>query len=191
MIVHNPTETAVRDYPIQDPKTKDVSLWSIEPGDTLEFPEHVGSYLTEVYGFLQRVVTQDQLNVEQEAQKKLAQGKHFEGVKIVSPGGVTNDLQVPAPTAEELLPKNNPSAVPPTPPVPEMVGAVVGDDADKATAGDTPIQQAKPAEAPAPEPASQKKPGKLVCPECKNGFQNKAALKTHYAHAHLVIPGIN
>lgn len=187
MIVHNPTDTAVRDYPIQDPKTKEVSLWGIEPGETLDFPDYVGSYLVEVYGFLQRVVTQEQLNVEHEEAKKLAKGKHFETVKIISQGGVTNSLmQDPAPTKEELQPKNNPAAQP------EMVGAVVGDEADKASAGEIPVQQAKPSSTPStPVVNPPTAHGRLVCPECNNAFQNKAALKTHYAHAHLKLAGID
>jgi len=198
MIVHNPTETPVRDYPIQDPKTKEVSLWGIEPGETLDFPDHVGAYLVEVYGFLQRVITQEQLDYEREESAKLAQGKHFEPVKVISPGGVTNAMvQTPPPTAEELKPENNPSSVTKNPPqaarpqfAPDMVGAVVGDESDKAAGGEIP--QAKSTSAPkAHNPVSETPSGKLVCPECRNSFQNKAALKTHYAHAHLKVPGID
>jgi hypothetical protein len=107
LILHNPIDTAVRDYPIQDPKTKEVALWGIGPGETLDFPDYVGKYLLEVYGFLQEVVTQEQLDVRRKEQEKIAQGKHFTQTKVVGKGagGFTNEMvQPPAPTADELKP---------------------------------------------------------------------------------------
>lgn len=195
MIVHNPTDTAVTDYPIQDPKSGEVALWSINPGETLEFPDHAGKYLTDVYGFLQRVVTKEELKVEQDEAEKLNQGKHFSPVKIVEKGVTNAMVQPPAPTAEQLTPKN-PVLTPPDqqsglnppageePPTPDMVGGVVGDEADK-------VPEAQPAAVPSTPVVSPPKPGALVCPECGKSFQNKAALKTHYAHAHVVLPGID
>jgi hypothetical protein len=188
MIVHNPTDTAVRDYPIQDPKGGDVALWSILPGETLDFPDYAGKYLTQVYGFLQRVVTKEELKVEQDETEKLNQGKHFSPVKIVEKGATNAVMQAPAPTAEQLTPKN-PVLTPPAqqsglPPQPDMVGGVVGDEADK-------VPEAQPSAVPAPTVQPAAKTGGLVCPDCGKSFQNKAALKTHYAHQHLVLPGIS
>lgn len=197
MIVHNPTDTAVRDYPIQDPKTGDVALWSVLPGETLEFPNYAGKYLTDVYAFLQRVVTKEELKTEQDEADKLSQGKHFSPVKVVEKGVTNATMQPPAPTAEQLTPKN-PVLTPPdqqsglNPPIggdelptPDMVGGIVGDEADK-------VPEAQPTSVPAAstvQPAA--KTGGLVCPDCGKSFQNRAALKTHYAHQHLVLPGID
>ena len=187
MIIHNPTETKVSDYPIQDPKSGDVSLWSIGPGETLDFPEFAGKYLVEVYRFLQRIVTSEQLSEEQEQEAKLSKGQHFSQVKVV--GGATNEkLGTPVATPEELKPRN-PELTPPAL-QPEMVGQIEGDEADKVEGLPVPVAQATSTPT-APVQVREPKEGKLICPECKNGFQNKAALKTHYAHAHLVIPGIS
>lgn len=186
MIIHNPTETAVRDYPIQDPKTGDVSLWSIEPGQTLDFPDYAGKYLVEVYAFLQRIVTKEQLAAEKQAEQRLSQGQHFSQVKVIDNGepGVTNaDLQTPPATLEDLQPKN-PQLTPPAL-QPAMAGAIEGDEADKVSEQ---VQQAQPASVPTVREPAAPKAGKHVCPECKEGYQNEAALKTHYAHKHLVLP---
>lgn len=83
MIIFNPTEHNIFDYPIQDKETKDVKLWSIKSGETLDFPDYVGEYFLEVYGFLQRIVTKEELEKEREEKKKLDAGKHFSQVKIV------------------------------------------------------------------------------------------------------------
>ena len=102
MIVHNPADVPVLDYPIEEPGTKNVQLWTIKPGETLEFPDHVGSYLLEVYGFLQRVMTEEERRAELEAEEKKKKGMHFTQVKIVkskpkdapevqSVGGFTNE----------------------------------------------------------------------------------------------------
>ena len=189
MIVHNPTDTPVSDYPVQDPKTGDVHLWSITPGETLDFPDYVGSYLTEVYQFLQRVVTQEQLDAEDAEKKKLEKGRHFEPVKIVDAPekGVTNKLvQEPELTKEDKLPENNPAALPatemPAPADQETMGAVEGDEVDK-------VPVAKSVETPR-SVEKKTKSNKVVCPECKKAFQNKAAAKTHYAHQHLNVPGL-
>lgn len=119
IVVHNPTEAPVKDYPIQDPQSKEVLLWSILPGETLEFPDHVGKYLLEVYGFLQKVMTEDQYKEEQEAEKQVREGKNYSQVKIVKAegevvglptepqAGFTNDVMQPhnakvEPTAEDF-----------------------------------------------------------------------------------------
>lgn len=195
MIVHNPTDTPVRDYPIQDPKTGEVYLWSILPGETLDFPDYAGSYLVEIYAFLQRVVTKEQLEAERRAEEAKAKGKQFSPIKVVDnpQGGLTNSMaQEPAPTPEEKLPQNNPAAVPPTPPTPpvnnQMTGAIEGDEADK-------VPTAPSSKIPAPagdqtKAAKASSGGKVICPECKAEFPNKGAAKTHYAHKHLDVPGL-
>lgn len=83
IVVHNPTDMPVPEYPIEDPVSKKVNLWSIAPGKTLEFPYYVGEYLLEVYGFLQRVITQEELDKEKEEKEKLAKNKHFSQIKVV------------------------------------------------------------------------------------------------------------
>ena len=77
MIIHNPTDTPVRDYPIQDPKSGEVALWSILGGETLDFPDYEGRYLLEVYGFLQRIITPEQQEAERKEKEKRDAGKHF------------------------------------------------------------------------------------------------------------------
>lgn len=193
MIIHNPTETAVRDYPIQDPKSGEVALWSIMPGETLDFPEHEGRYLLDIYRFLQRIITPEQQEAEQREEARLNKGQHFSQVKIVGGKGFTNEnMQPPAPSPEDLKPKNpvvtppdqQPNNNPPPPPAPDMAGAVVGDESEA-------VHAATPTQAPAPSAANPPvKAGKLTCPECQHNFANKAALKTHYAHQHLTIPGL-
>ena len=117
IVVHNPTEAPVTDYPIQDPETKKVLLWSIKPGETLEFPDHVGKYLLEVYGFLQQVMTEDQYKAEQEEKKKIQEGKIYSQVKIVkaegeivkSEGevvGIPNNPVAPGFTNQNMQPEN-------------------------------------------------------------------------------------
>lgn len=189
MIIHNPTETAVRDYPIQDPKSGDVALWSIEPGQTLDFPDYAGKYLVSTYAFLQRIVTSEQLSAEKREEERLNKGQHFSQVKVVDESGtpepgVTNaDLQTPPASQEDLQPRN-PQLTPPSL-QPEMAGAIVGDEADKVAAQ---VQHAQPASVPTVTEPTAPKVGKHICPECKEGYQNEAALKTHYAHKHLVLP---
>lgn len=88
MIVHNPSDAPVLDYPIEDQESKKVYTWSIKPGETLEFPDYVGKYLLEIYNFLQRVVTKGEREAELEAAEKLRKGQHFTQVKIVeAPSG--------------------------------------------------------------------------------------------------------
>jgi len=82
-IVHNPTKTTIRDYPVEDTATKEVRLWSIYPGETLEFPDAVGKYLVDIYGFLQRIVTKEQLKREKEHEEAMLKGKQFTQVKVV------------------------------------------------------------------------------------------------------------
>ena len=193
MILHNPTDTAVKDYPIQDNKTSEVALWSILPGETLDFPEHEGKYLLGVYGFLQRIITPEQQKTEQKEAEKLSKGQQFSQVKIVAQPGFTNEvMQPPPPSGEELKPKNpvltpadQQSGLPPV--TPEMSGAIVGDG----ETGDIPQAQSTASPAPSINPiVPPKKPGDVICPECKNTFGNVATLKTHYAHKHLQIPGV-
>lgn len=83
IVLHNPTNSTVKDYPIQNEKTKEVKLWGIAPGQTLEFPDYVGQYLLEVYGFLQKVMTEDQYKEEQAEKAKIEQGKVYTQVKII------------------------------------------------------------------------------------------------------------
>lgn len=192
MIIHNPTDTDVLDYPIQNPQTGEVALWSIRRGETLDFPVHEGKYLLGIYAFLQRIITQDQLESEKREEQKLNKGQHFDQVKIVGDKGFTNEnMQPPAPTSlapqnpvvtpPEQQPSNNP-----TPPAPEMSGAVDG-DAAAAMHQEIPAAQASTAPAPqapnAAKPAA--KPGDPSCPECNDTFKNKAAMKIHYASKHL------
>lgn len=95
MILHNPTDSPVTDYPIQDPESKDVNLWTIKPGETLEFPNYVGSYLLEVYGFLQRIMTQEEKEAEDQAREKINKNKQFSQVKIIP--GVAQPIPVETP----------------------------------------------------------------------------------------------
>lgn len=114
MIVHNPTESPITDYPIQDPQNKEVNLWSIKPGETLDFPDYVGTYLVEVYGFLQRVMTEEDLRIENENKKKRAENTQFNQVKIVGEptSAVSTPVEIPEPgqgaTSERLDADPNP-----------------------------------------------------------------------------------
>lgn len=110
IILHNPTDVPVRDYPIENPKNKEVQLWSINPGETLDFPEFAGKYLLDTYGFLQRIVTTKQLEDERREAEKLAQGKQFTQVKIIDTGD------------------------------PQMLGAISGDAVDQAVGTDSGLQ---------------------------------------------------
>lgn len=83
MIVHNQADADVIDYPIEDPKTKEVQLWSIKAGETLNFPDHVGSYLLQVYGFLQEVMTKEEKQRRDREMKELNEGRVFTQIKIV------------------------------------------------------------------------------------------------------------
>ena len=135
MIVHNPTTNNIRDYPIQNPQTKEVKLWSIDSGETLEFPDFVGEYLLQVYGFLQRIVTEEQLKKEQEEKKRVDAGMKFSQVKVVKstpidtkppdkPKGFTNaGVRTPAgqPLPAATTPPD-PNAPPPPPPNPRPIG---------------------------------------------------------------------
>jgi hypothetical protein len=71
-----------------------------------------------------------------------------------------------------------------------MAGQIEGDAADQVQTEPPPIQVATPSQVPATKADASKK-GKLTCPDCGKDFQNKAALKTHYAHQHLTLPGID
>ena len=123
IVIHNPTDAPIKDYPIQDSDSKEVLLWSILPGETLEFPDHVGKYLLEVYGFLQKVMTQDQYKEGKEEEKKVQEGKVFSQVKIVEAKGEVVLPTNPQPgfTNANMQPKGEEAAVPPVAP---PVGAV-------------------------------------------------------------------
>ena len=92
-VLHNPTEAAVKDYPIRD--GEEVKLWSILPGETLGVPDSVGKYLLEVYGFLQEVVTEDQHRERLEEKKKVQEGRVYSQVKIVKAEGEVIDPPSP------------------------------------------------------------------------------------------------
>lgn len=100
MIIHNPTDSPVIDYPIQDPQTREVNLWSIKNGETLDFPDYVATYLTDVYGFLQRVMTEEDLRKEQEVKKKRAENTQFNQVKIV--GEPESAVSIPVVTPDPV-----------------------------------------------------------------------------------------
>lgn len=120
MIIHNQSNAPVVDYPISDPKTKEVLAWTIKPGQTLEFPDYVGEYLTEVYGFLQRVITKEQRQAEIESQQRIDQNRHFDPVKIVDNNeAVSKELQpVSGPIGGYM---NNQLQQPPSVTQPEVV----------------------------------------------------------------------
>lgn len=177
IVVHNPTETPVRDYPIQNPATNEVQLWSINPGETLEFPDFAGKYLLDIYQFLQRIVTSKQLQAEREAEARLAKGQQFDQIKVVDKG-FTNEMMQP-PVSTSLAP-SDPEL---TPADQQMSGAIEGDAVSQAV-GATPDLPASLT----PKPA---KKGAVVCPDCSQEFQNVGALKTHYAFNHVTIPGVN
>jgi len=107
MILHNPTQERIIDYPIQHPKTKETFTWSIGPGETLKFPKYVGEYLWDTYKFLQKIMTPEQLQLEKDEMDKLNQGRHFERVKLSQPKQVTPPP--PAPGFTNDLNQKNPS----------------------------------------------------------------------------------
>lgn len=121
IVLHNPTDAPITDYPIQDPGSKEVLLWTINPGQTLEFPQHVGKYLLEVYGFLQEVMTEEQHAERKEEEKKVQEGRAYTQVRIVKgEGEIVNAAPVDDPnqpkqpaagfTNETMQPHNAPVA---------------------------------------------------------------------------------
>ncbi len=158
IVLFNPTESEIRDYPIQNAKTKETKLWSILPGETLEFPKDVGNYLLEVYAFLQRVVTEEELREEEEHKKKISEGKQFSQVKVIKADGpVVPKEEKPAGFTSELMREPNP-----TPPAQKVEEEELKKDiGDSASTG--PVQ----------------------CPKCPRTFANKMVMKTHYAQKHL------
>ena len=84
MILHNQADADVIDYPIEEPGTKQVHLWSIKSGQTLDFPEHVGKYLLQVYGFLQEVITLEEKKQREDDLRKVNENRHFVQFKIVN-----------------------------------------------------------------------------------------------------------
>ena len=114
MIIHNPTDSPVADYPIQDPTSKEVNLWTIGPGQTLEFPDYVGTYLLDVYGFLQEILTEEQKQARDLEKEKINKNKQFTQEKIVPAKGVAIESPEATPagmTAEKAT--NNPEMVVP------------------------------------------------------------------------------
>ncbi len=124
IVVHNPLDIWVpeqvkdangnidplKGYPIKDPNGE-VRCWSIGPGETLEFEDHVGKYLLEVYAFLQEVVTEDQVKEREEEAAKIREGKVYSQVKVVkAEGEVVGSVEKPAPgfTNETMQPHNAP-----------------------------------------------------------------------------------
>lgn len=72
MILFNPTDCDIKDYPIEEAeldqygkiiigedntyrKTGRTLVWGIAPGEKVEFPDYVGQYLKHIYGFLEVV----------------------------------------------------------------------------------------------------------------------------------------
>lgn len=115
IVIHNPLDVPVKDYPIQDPQSKETALWTINPGETLEFPDHVGKYLLEVYGFLQEVVTEEQVREREEEKAKIREGKVYNQVKVVKAEGEVIDPPSPQAgfTNENLKPEGKEVATPP------------------------------------------------------------------------------
>ena len=107
VILYNPTQERIIDFPIQHPKSKETFTWSIGPGETLKFPKYVGEYLWDTYKFLQKIMTPEQVQAEKEEMDKLNQGRHFERVKLSQPKQVATPP--PAPGFTNDLNKTNPS----------------------------------------------------------------------------------
>lgn len=121
MIIHNPTDVAINDYPIQDPETKKTRLWGIKGGETLKFPDYVGQYLLDTYGYLQKIQTQAEYEAEQAQKKRVDSGQHFNQLKVIkkdvapseapaqeikqpeSVGGFTNQLMQTPPAAQAVV----------------------------------------------------------------------------------------
>ena len=174
IILHNPTTNNVRDYPIQDPATKEVKLWSIDSGETLEFPDFVGKYLLEVYGFLQRVVTQEQVEKENEEKKRIDSGMKFSQVKVVTatpinttpvekPKGFTNEVvKTPAGTKIQK---------------PKVEKPQDEDVPSRSVAGQTRV---------VPEVTVEGVQG-IACADinCKERFASMEEMKAHYGGKHL------
>ena|SRR3990167_7880483 len=97
MILFNPTDHTIKDFPIENTKTGEVFQWTIKPGETLDFPDYAGTYLLEIYGFLQRVVTQEQLDKEAIEKKKVSAGQHFSQVRIVP----SEQVKIPEPEVSQ------------------------------------------------------------------------------------------
>jgi len=164
MIIFNPTESAIIDYPIQDKKTKETKLWSIQPGETLEFPDEVGTYLCLVYGFLQRVITEEDLKREQEEELKKQKGTSYPQVKVIPASSVV----VPPVKKFDGFTKeviSGPGAKTPQ----ELV-----EEKKKEEETITPIDE-------------EGNPVGVPCKfkGCDRVFTNEAMMKTHYAHKHL------
>jgi len=114
IVVHNPTDTSVKDFPIQNPQSKETLLWNILPGETLEFDDYVAVVLLDIYGFLQRVITEDQYKEEKKEEQKVKQGKTYDQVKIIAAEG--EQTTPPSPqtgfTNENMQPHGEEIAIP-------------------------------------------------------------------------------
>ena len=169
IVVHNPTEAPVRDYPIKDPKTGEVLLWNINPGETLEFPDHVGKYLLDVYNFLQEVLTEDQIREREEERQKIATNKVFTQVKVVKAKGEITDA-----APDEAPPPPNP-----------QTGFT---NANMQPKGE---EVAKPPQAPnATAPSENGNDRPFVCPGegCGETFKQEQNLRVHYGLKHVELP---
>lgn len=166
IVVHNPTEAPVRDYPIQDPKTREVLLWTVNPGETLEFPDHVGKYLLETYNFLQEVLTEDQVREREEERQKIAANKVYTQVKIVKAEGEVVDAK-----GDEAPPPPNP-----------QTGFT---NANMQPKGEEAAQAPNVA---APSENGNDRP--FVCPGegCHETFKKEQNLRVHYGLKHVELP---
>lgn len=123
MIIHNPLniwvpeqakDDPLKGYPVKDP-SGEVRCWCIGPGETFDFPDHVGKYLLEVYGFLQEVLTEDQHAERQAEKEKIEQGRVYTQVKIVKAEGEVVDQpkdKVEGFTNENTRPINQKTEIP-------------------------------------------------------------------------------
>ena len=161
IIIHNPTNAPIKDYPIENKESKEVLLWSILPGETLEFPDNVGTYLLNVYGFLQEVMTEDQIKERKAEEKKKEEGRVFTQVKVVKAEGEV--IIPPNPqtgfTNDNMQPSGDEYAVPPV-------------------SSDKELSQ------------EQKDQVQNICPEptCRQVFKKEQHLKVHYALKHFQMP---
>lgn len=165
IVVHNPSNAPIKDYPIQDSKGGEVLLWSIFPGETLEFPDYVGNYLLQVYAFLQKVMTEEQYREEQKEKEKIEKGQIFTQVKIVKNEGVKSEES----KREEGFTNENmqPHYAPVADKDPELVPAKAPEEVKKAD-------------------------GTFTCPQegCGKSFERENHLKVHYSLKHTVVPGL-
>ena len=104
--VHNQADADVTDYPIEDPETKEVHLWSIKAGQTLKFPDYVGNYLLEVYGFLQEVMTKEEKEARDREKARVDAGKVYSQVKIIDKKPKNDPKEAEGLTSQDVDPEN-------------------------------------------------------------------------------------